>query len=53
MKFEDIQIIQSCVIFTAVDLPIANVLATLRKEFPVAKRQSATPTHFSIGIAFG
>ena len=46
MKFEDIQIIQSCVIFTAVDL------ATLRKEFPVAKRQSATPTHFSFGIAF-
>ena len=55
MKFEDFQTIssqKSCAIFTAGDLPIANVLATLQKEFPVAKRQSATPTCFSIGIAF-
>ena len=55
MKFEDFQTIssqKSCAIFTAVDLPIANVLATLQKEFPVAKRQSATPTCFSTGIAF-
>ena len=55
MKFEDIQIIvsqKSCVIFTAVDLQIANILATLRKEFPIAKRQSATPTRFSTGIVF-
>ena len=55
MKFEDIQIIvsqKSCVIFTAVDLQIANILATLRKEFPIAKRQSATPKRFSTGIVF-
>ena len=55
MKFEDIRIIssqKSCAIFTEVHFPIANVLATPRKEFPVAKRQSVAPTHFSIGIAF-
>ena len=52
MKFEDIQTISLCVIFTAVDLTIANVLETLQKEFPVTKRQSTTPTRFSIGIVF-
>ena len=43
MKFEDIRITssqKSCAIFTEVHFPIANVLATPRKEFPVAKRQS-------------
>ena len=40
------------VIITAVDFTIANALAKLWKEFPVAKRQSATAARFSTGIGF-
>ena len=55
MKCEDIRTISSprvCVIFTAVDLPISDILVALRKEFPVAKHQNVTPTRFSVGLAF-
>lgn len=46
------QRLQDCPMEAAADFPIAHVLVTLRKEFPVAKCQSATVTRFSTGIAF-